>query len=101
MDGVLTWGIIAIVVSSAVLASHYTVAAIRVEHLLLLRSRAYGIWLFERRPDGVYEHISLAGVPAAVARFAALPAAGRLIPARQQIRQRNARLRAMPAATAP
>ncbi|HLM67280.1 MAG TPA: hypothetical protein VK358_07130, partial [Longimicrobium sp.] len=39
-------------------------------HLLVLRPRPDAVWLFERDGDGRYHRLPLAGVPAALRRFA-------------------------------
>ena len=98
MDEMLIWGTSGVVLSSVLLAAYYTAVAMRAEHLLLLHSPTHGIWLFERGANGVYERVSIFGVPAAVARFAGSSTGGRLVPARQRISHRSARLRTAHAA---
>jgi len=44
--------------------------AVEAGHLLVLRPHGDGVLLFERDGDGRYHHLPLAGLPAALRRFA-------------------------------
>jgi hypothetical protein len=100
MNEVLMWGTLGLALGLVIWTVRCVGAAIQTEHLLLLRSCTHGIWLFERNARGVYERIPLVDAPAAVVRFVRWSHSRRLVPVRQQIVQRSARLRTPPLAGA-
>ena len=55
---------------AAIAAARLGARALDAGHLLLLRPHPDAVWLFERDGDGRYHRLPLAGLPAALRRFA-------------------------------
>lgn len=55
---------------AGIVAARLASRALDAGHLLVLRPHGDAVWLFERDGDGRYHRLPLAGVPAALRRFA-------------------------------
>jgi hypothetical protein len=67
MAMILILGVLALV---GIAAARLAGRALDAGHLLVLRPHPEAVWLFERDGDGRYHRLPLAGLPAALRRFA-------------------------------